>query len=215
MDHVRAGVLGREFPLEDVTRNDVPVALFRRDHRGVEVDRVRHRRLVDHPDLDLVALDRTDRRSRHRAVECPRCVLRALLDLDDPVLDEDLDLLVARLDRLEIGVVALEWRLLDVGGGCRVARRLCCRIRADHAAAGDRRARVLVFLCAEIAEGAGRAKPETQARGAAQHRAAAGALGKQKVRGDSDGRHVALLSNDGWPAVRLHHHVHDEGYGSP
>src|SRR5581483_3982626 len=77
MHHERAGVPRDEAERDRVVRQDHTVGDIGGNARGVEVDRVRDRRLVYHADPNLVADADPEDRSRDRATEGPRVILHA------------------------------------------------------------------------------------------------------------------------------------------
>src|SRR5436309_2098754 len=79
---IGAGIARGEFERQRVLRQNRPERLVHRDPCGVEVDRVRHRGLVDEANPHQVALAHPDYRAGNGPPEGPALVRHALRDLD-------------------------------------------------------------------------------------------------------------------------------------
>src|SRR5207249_1187774 len=90
---IGAGIARGELERQRVLRQDRPERLVHRDPCGVEVDRVRHRGLVDEANPHQVALAHPDYRAGNGPPEGPALVRHALRDLDRRVADRDTELL--------------------------------------------------------------------------------------------------------------------------
>src|SRR5581483_11035326 len=134
--HEHARVVQRELELDRLAGRDGAVLVLRRDHRGMEVHRMHHRRgghphaghrlvaAVRHREADLVADARVHGRARHLVAEGPGAVLHARGDLDDLVRVVEPDgLHGVRVERLQFGPEA-ERGAFGEGAGVALVRDL-------------------------------------------------------------------------------------------
>ncbi len=187
MHHVGTRVLQLHIPLKCLSRLNIGISTLWCHAGGVEVYGVGHGSVVLYTDVDCIALNCAQCRSRHGVVEGPCRVLDVVADPDDTVSESDCDFLVTWFNRIEVRVVALERRNLSSWSrGC-ISSTFGAGIGANVTAARFRSTVVMLSAC--VTEHCGGTQAHPYARSGAKQRAAVCALRKYDISWYSNNRH--------------------------